>query len=135
MKNLRREEMTAPLDGLGIMNALHERATERRFGGADRYGDSGTWQFWAKGKSEVLSDFTVDVVERQSDSDNSGYEHNQGWNGKCFMVFKVTPKDGTEAVFYRKDGSVDSYDGEHWDGKFYPVSPRVENVVVYSWDV
>lgn len=124
-----------PLDGLGIFNAIHEYAETH--GSNTRYDrEPGPMGWWAaKHKKGVLPDFTAEVVEHYSDSDNNyGDEHYQGWTGKCFLIFKITPNNGGPPVFYRFEGVVDSYDGEHWDGKFLPVSPRVENVTVYNWD-
>ncbi len=129
-------EVAEKLDGLGVFNAIHEVAEKK--GPGSRYNhEPGPMEWWnQKGRTEILPDFTVEVVETFSDSGEVNYyEHPQGWNGKCFIIFKVTPHAAnSEPVFYKHEGVVDSYDGEHWDGKFLPVSPKVENVTVYTWD-
>lgn len=123
-----------PLDGLGVYNALHEYALQKK--GNSRYDrQPGPMVFWAtKNKTADLPDFKVEVVQYHTDSDLNGYEHGIGWTGGCYLVFKVTPKNGAPDQFYKLEGTVDSYDGEHWDGKFLPVTPRVENVTVYRWE-
>lgn len=129
-------ESPMALDGLGIYNAIHEEAS--RHTENSRYDRSpGPMGYWAaKGRKAVLADFTVEVVEYDTQSDTSRYEeHGIGWTGKCFIIFKITPKlSDQDSIFYKLEGTVDSYDGEHWDGKFYPVSPKIENVTVYRWE-
>lgn len=123
------------LDGLGIYNALHEYATTN--GNYTRY-DNGTGPmgYWTKNKTAELKDFSVEVVDYSSDADayGRGIGHTMGWEGRCHLVFKITPDESSPPAFYKLEGGVDSYVGEHWDGKFLPVTPRIENVTVYQWE-
>lgn len=129
--------MTEKLDGLGVYNALHEYAeTKGNWSRYDREPGPIGW-YAEKGKTGTTADFTFEVVDYYSDGSGSYDEHYQGWVGKCYIVFKIvatSPSVDGAPLFFRFEGVVDSYDGEHWDGKFLPVSPKVNNITVYTWE-
>lgn len=57
-----------------------------------------------------------------------------GWGDAArTLILRVTPANGIQAKFYRKNGSYDSYGSETYDGSFEEIEP--EKVTVTKWKV
>lgn len=78
-------------------------------------------------------DVTVVAIHDDSDSIDMSYygEAPQGWTGVCWIVLRVIDSKGA-AAYYKKLGTVDSYFGRSWDGKFVEVKPVAKEVIVYE---
>ena len=72
------------------------------------------------------------------DDDSYGYydgEVPQGWQGVAHLIFKVTYNDGEgdAELFFKKEGTVSSYNATSWDGKWTRVTPTRKEVVTYEF--
>lgn len=105
---------------------------------------------WASvGMKDVINvydktfNYTVEVMDvkipqYEYDYDSyGGYEiPPRGWTAEARIIFKVSYKDGEgdAEYFFKKEGSVDSYNGVTWDGKWLRVFPRRKEVVTYEFE-
>lgn len=110
-------------DGLVIHNAILDKFTFDQWGNK-REGFGVT----------ILDNMTVNIKKSFKDTgafDSYG-EAYQGWEGEAYIIFAVVDKENN-IRYFKKSGTVDSYLGVSWDGKFAEVQPTPKTVVEYEY--
>lgn len=104
------------------------------------------WSSWTEGDVETVrydwTSYRVELVKLNTsrfqpyyDSYDTVDRPYEGWTGEAYMIFKINGEDdGPAELFFKKSGTVDSYYGVHWDGKWTRVTPKKVEVVTYEFE-
>lgn len=98
------------------------------------------WEYQHKYNNSIVTIDDLGIVElveiERPDDDviREAYygDYPQGYEGKIALVFKVTSPKDSQIVYVRKEGTVNSYGSESWDGPLTEVKPVEKPVVVFE---
>lgn len=128
----KKEKVATMTDGLVIHNAIIDKMSFEQWYNSGRL--SGRLNMGKNNAYVSIGDKTalVEVVESDAEDGSDSYgEPYQGWTGEASLVFKVL--DNGQPRFFKKLGTVDSYSGISWDGRFAEVFPTEKTTTIYEY--
>ena len=126
---IKKGKATNMTDGLVIHNAIIDKMT---FENWYYKGEGFTTSVGQAGQDWYGLTVKVESISKDSGSFDSYGEAYRGWTGEAYIIFKVL--DQGQPRFFKKSGTVDSYLGISWDGKFAEVKITTKQVTVYEYE-